>query len=368
MLCYDFPDPAPLNKQVKSNDLGHTEDNYIKLINKLKNLLPIECGDKLKALEEVISYVSSILYGDDLHRFATYNYYKKYVITALDELVLYVQEHSLMQYSQELALLKDEINDYLSKKEQYVKDISELEKQREKLQSQVDNLKEENQLLIDENTKIKASVDEYSTKMRKIGNDNQVIWEKVKDNDPIYAITPNTIHDYINELERAYMFKLGVSEQECKSDFMLNSSGLYALKKLLSSFKDHNNYDKSISYCIRKWDYLGIDSSCGITLGNIMSNIKLPKIVERTSTLPIVNLTNDVGDLNSVLRELHYQRVAFEALAKQRIAEAQLYSLFMALKQIAPEGYDFTQFAEIMDAYPIKPLLEDDGQSFTKKR
>ena len=368
MPGYTFPDPAPPNKQFKNIVLGQTEDNYIKLINKLKNLLPIECGDKLKALEEVISYVSGILYGDDLHRFATYNYYKKYVITALDELVLYVQEHSLMQYSQELALLKDEINDYLSKKEQYVKEISELEKQREKLQSQVDNLKEENQLLIDENTKIKASVDEYSTKMRKFDIDNQVIWEKVKDNDPIYAITPNTIHDYINELERAYMFKLGVSEEECKSDFMLNSSGLYELRKLLVSFQNRSNYDEPISYFIRNSDYLGIDASRGKAVKNIINNIKLPKIAERTSTLSVVNLTHGADELNGLLRELHYQRVAFEALAKQRIAEAQLYSLLMALKQIAPDGYDFTQFAEIMDAYPIKPLLEDDGQSFTKKR
>ena len=368
MPGYSFPEPITLSKQSKNVDLGQTDDNYIKLIKKLKNLLPIECGDKLKALEEVISYVSSLLYGDDLHRFATYNYYKKYVIAALDELVLYVQEHSLLQYSQELALLKDEINDYLSKKEQYLNDISELGKQKEELQSQVDSLKEEKQLLINENTEIKTSVDEYSAKMRKIVNDNQVIWEKVKDNDPIYAITPNTVHDYIYELERAYMCKLGVNEQECKSEFMLNSSGLYELRKLLVSFKDHNNYDKPISYCIRNWDNLGTDRSCGVTLGHIMSNIKLPKIVERTSALPIVNLTSDAGNLNSVLRELHYQRVAFEALAKQKIAEAQLYSLITALKQIAPKNYDFTQFAEVLDAYSIEPLLEDDGQNFTKKR
>ena len=368
MPGYAFQDPVLPNKQFKNIDIEHTEDNYIKLINKLKNLLPVECGDKLKALEEITSYVSSMLYGDDLHQYCTYNYYKKYAITALDELVSYVQEHSLMQYSQELALLRDEINDYLSKKEQCLKDISELEKQREALQNQVDSLREENQLLISENTKIKTSIDEYSTKMRKIGNDSQVIWEKVKDNDPIFAITPNTIHDYIYELERAYMCKLGVSEQECKSDFMLNSSGLYALEKLLSSFRDHNNYDKSISHCIRNWDYLGIDSSCGITLGNIMDNIKLPKVVERTFTLPIVNLTSDVGDLSGLLRELYYQRVAFDALSKQKIAEAQLYSLIMALKQIAPENYDFSQFTEVFDTYSIKPLLEDDGESFTRKR
>ena len=69
-----------------------------------------------------------------------------------------------------------------------------------------------------------------------------------------------------------------------------------------------------------------------------------------------------------MLKDLYYQKIAFEALAKQKIAEAQLYSLIMSLKQIMPENYDFNQLTEALEANQIKQLLEDNGQSFTKKR
>ena len=359
-----FPIPAPREIQYKENRNEQTVDNYIELINKLKSLLPLECGDKLKALEEVIKYVGALLYGDDLHCFITYNDYKKYVNAALDELVCYVQEHSLEKYSEELTLLKEELNGFLKEKEQYLKELEELKKEKEELQSQVAKLKEENQLLTEENTKMKASVEDYSKKMKSLENNNQVSWEPVKENDPIYAITPNTINGYIHELERAYMCKLGVSEEECKSDFMLNSSGLYELRKLLFSFKDRNNLDKPISYIINNSEYIGIDISRGRAVKSVINNIKLPKILERTSTLSISNSPNDKEDLNGFLRELYYQRVAFEAVAKQRIAEAQVYSLGMELKRIAPEGYDFSEFPEIME----KPSLEDKGRSYIKNK
>ena len=354
--------------QFKDNNTNQINDDYMKLIKRLSNLLPIECNDKLKALEEIMSYVASMLYGDDLHQFCTYNYYKKYVTTALDELVVYVQEHSIKQYKQELELLRKEINNYLYEKEQYLKEIEVLKKEKESLQSKVDSLRKENKLLINENTNVKTSIDKHSAMMKKLVSNNQVIWEKVKEDDTIYAITRNKIANYISELEKAYMCKLGVSQQECESDFMLNSTGLYELKSLLLSFRDEDNYNKPISQCIKEYKFLGIDCSRGVALGAMMKNVKLPKIIERAPALTTLNLTNDTGDLNGLLKDLYYQKIAFEALAKQKIAEAQLYSLIMSLKQIMPENYDFNQLTEALEANQIKQLLEDNGQSFTKKR
>ena len=112
-----FPNPIQNITQYRDNNSSQANDDYINIIRRLSNLLPIECEDKLKALEEIIIYVSSMLYGDDLHQFYSYNNYKKYAIKALDELVIYVQEHSLTQYRQELDLLREEIDALKSEKE-----------------------------------------------------------------------------------------------------------------------------------------------------------------------------------------------------------------------------------------------------------
>ena len=363
-----FPDPIPNNMQFSDNDLSQVNDDYIKVIRKLSNLLPIECKDKLKALEELIIYVSSILYGDDLHQFYAYNYYKKYVIKALDELVIYVQEHSLAQYKQELDLLRVEIESCLSEKSQYLREIDALKSEKELLQKQIDDLKIENQVLLDENTSIKTSIDKNSAMMQKIVGNNQVAWEEVKEGDPIYFVTAYTINSYISELKKAYMSKLGISEEECESDFILNSSGLYEIKRLLGSFENHDNNNKTIYYCINSYSLLGIDCHRGSELDKLMQKVKLPKIIERTPTLPVISLTNNSENLNGLLRELYYQKIAFESLAKQKITEAQLYSLIMSLKQIVPENYDFTQYTEVFDENPIMQLLEDNNQQYIKKK
>ena len=81
-----FPTPTSRNFTV----INH-KDEYAKLVERLKELLPNMTSDELKSLEEVMIYVISIIYGDDLHRFAVYNSNKKYLKDALDDLVSYVQ-------------------------------------------------------------------------------------------------------------------------------------------------------------------------------------------------------------------------------------------------------------------------------------
>ena len=361
MPGYAFPNPVLPNKQFENIDLGHTEDNYLQLIKKLKALLPIECSDKIKALEEVISYVSAILYCDDLHQFATFNYYKKYAIDALSELIAYVQEHSIDNYGLELALLKEEIEKAIYEKEQYLIEISELTDEREKLQSEVKILKDEKDALSLENCELKKSLDNYRNMMQACNGDCQVVWENVTDDNPIYAVIPTDIADYIYKLKQAYRYKLGISEEECESDFILNSAGLLELQKLLLSFEKYN--DKPISYLIENTSYLGIDIGRACSLKKLMPNIKLPRIIKKQNALLDVNLTSSDGNLDGLLRELYFQRMALDALAKQRIAEVQLSSLIAALKQTLPNNYDFNQITQILDSYSTKLLSKDEYDS-----
>lgn len=148
-----------------------------------------------------MTYVSAILYGDDLHKFATYNYYKKYVTDALDELVIFAQEHSLLGFNKQLAALKDEINALLAEKETYSKAISMLLNEKEMLINDVQSLKEENASLSHENEMIKKSLTDYHSVMQKLGGDDQVVWEYITENDPLYAVTPNKITDYVYKLK-----------------------------------------------------------------------------------------------------------------------------------------------------------------------
>ncbi len=113
--------PEPNQRKFSNKNIRQDNNDYIAVIRRLNNLLPIDSKDKLNALEEVIIYVSSMLYGDDLHQFYSYNNYKKYATKALDELVVYVQEHSLAQYRQELDSLRIEIDALKSEKELLLK-------------------------------------------------------------------------------------------------------------------------------------------------------------------------------------------------------------------------------------------------------
>ena len=362
-----FPNPAPFMYQANGTNIEQTDDNYLKLIEELKHLIPVECKDKIKSLEEVISYVSAILYGDDLHKFAAYNYYKKYVTQALDELVIFAQEHSLDDFSKRIALLKDEINYLLIERKTYSKDVSMLLSEKEKLVVDVQSLKDENAALRLENDKIKESLKEYQTIMQKLGESDQVVWEKISDEDPLYAITPSKITDYIYELKQAYMKKLGISEKECDSDFMLNSSGLFELKTLLLSF-DKSDYHYPVR-SLMVMD-LGPYSNCKrSSLAALMRNIKLPRVIKNTKSLTSNDLFNNCDNVNGVLRELYLQRMALNALSKQKIAESQVYTLIQMLKKLAPSDYDFSQIMELDGGYdPSMLKLLTDSETEHRNR
>ena len=349
--------PAPSTLAPSVSNINHQDFEIVK---RLKTLMPIECEDKLKSLEEIISYVSAILYGDDLHKFAEYNYYKKYAIDAIDELILYVQGHSLDSFCEELEMLKREISELTEKKEKYGEDISDLEKERDILLTEVGELRREKNALLDESEKIKNSLDNYNLIMAS-DNSSEIVWEKVDSNNPIYGICPSKIHDYVMKLKLAYMHKLGISEEECDSDFMLNSSGLFELETFLRSLESKYYY-KSISFLIGSVDCLKpLDI---YALKNIMNNIKLPKVLRKKTSL--YSMSSKDSNISQLLRELYFQRMALDAIAKQKIAETQLYSFLEIMKEIVPENYDISQVIKQFDnssSNSIEVVLEDEKYS-----
>ena len=203
-----FRDPAvvvPIRPIVEEKK---DEFDYSQIIKRLKKILPVECEDKERDLEEVFSYLCSLLYGDDLHQFVTYNNYRKFAYGALDELVQYVQKNSLEGFKEELDALRGEIDFLLSKREACLASISYLTQEKDNLLCEIEDLKAEKDALLSEREKIIAALQEYATAMNKPSYDDiEVVWEPITEDDPIYAISPSYIGRYIKELKDEYITK-----------------------------------------------------------------------------------------------------------------------------------------------------------------
>lgn len=334
-------------KSYETTTIGSKKsDDYSQLVEQLKRLMPIGCSDKEKALKELFKYVSSILYGDDLHRFATHEYHSKDAILALDELVSYVQQHSL----ENLETLREQLKTDIESKEKQIEEIAQLLQERELLESEVEILRNRKEQLSGEEEKIKKSLENYSSIIRREINGEEVVWEEVKPNDTIYGITPKNIGSYVETIKKAYMTRLGISKEECDSDFILNSSGLFELEKLLNTFSIDRR-DTPINVLIARSHLLsGNDEKSASTLSKIMPKIKLPRVINK-------RIAQGSSEGNNMLRELQFQRQALEAISDKRIAEAQLYALVDLFKKVAPEDFDFSQLDSIFKL----DLTFDDG-------
>ena len=114
-----------------------------KIMKEIMRLIPGQSKEKIEALKEIVWYLGAILLGDDIHKFATYNYHTKYAKDALDTLAKYVQENSIQEYEKMVEELKKEITVLENKKENLSTDISNLEKYKLELKQNVSDLSDE---------------------------------------------------------------------------------------------------------------------------------------------------------------------------------------------------------------------------------
>ena len=114
-----------------------------KMMKEIMRLIPGQSKEKIEALKEIVWYLGAILLGDDIHKFATYNYHTKYAKDALDTLAEYVQKNSIEEYEKIVEELKKEIAVLENKKENLSTDISNLEKYKLELKQNVSNLSDE---------------------------------------------------------------------------------------------------------------------------------------------------------------------------------------------------------------------------------
>ena len=75
-----------------------------------------------------------------------------------------------------------------------------------------------------------------------------------------------------------------------------------------------------------------------------LASLKLPKykIIKNNIDSICVNERTMPTNVQSMMRELHFQRIALEAIIKQKILEAELETVLGVLQSVLPEGYDLT--------------------------
>ena len=309
--------------------------------------------DKQKSLEVVIAYISGLIYGDDIHKYATYSYYTGYTKKALDEIVPYIQEITLDGFQKKLETLKSELEKYKKEIETEKEEIERLSKEKETLEIDVKNLKEEKETLEKENDETKESLNRYNSIIKSELSGQQVVWETISDDHPIYGVTVREIYSYIDKIKKSYMCKLGITKSECDSDFMLNESGLEELKILLDSFQ--SGFEYNTIYQLIHGDYnVTWATNRAKGLEKLMRNIKLPRIVIKKELNSTISTSEDS---QSLIKELYYQRKLLEALAKQQIAENQLSYLISLMKARIPE-FNFEEITElVIEESSVEPKL-----------
>lgn len=352
---------------------------YERVISNIPGLASTKLIDKETYLWQLLEYVDAMISGDDIQQIASYNYSSKTAQKALKELSQSIQVDLLSYYREKRRELKDEIATLEGKKQEYTQCVESLKENRETLESEVtaldsklaeikgkletlringltqveeeikakkreliselDLLRKESKALQEANEKIKKSISTYNKTTMALLADGEVTWETVSRKDAIYQVTPENVQDYIGNVKKAYMTKMGISQEECDIDFTLNSPSLEMFAHLLkSSFYEYSDWAVS-SIIDETWLTYSYANKAQV-LKETLSNIKMPKITKKSLT---VNGSQTVsnGNIESALRDLYLQRLLIESITRERILEAELNTMIQLLRQYVPAQFDF---------------------------
>lgn len=388
------------------NDIfpGESYTKTIELIERIKRLVPLD-KDKVTYLEILISYVDGIINGDDLHQFSTFQL-SDLAKKALSEIMNDVHSQILESYRTERMDLQDNIanlsvqrnNLYtqvksledtksslvresnslsleLEKLKRELQELrvngfnkvqSEINAEKQRLDFEVESLNTEKNSLNTYIDELKSIIDTYNKTISKFDeNDEEIVWENLPEDSPVYSLSVNNIDLFINNLVEEYMQKTGESEYIAKNSFRINCQGLYAISDILKNADGVEIYKTlTIGFIINKnWAY-GIDIKIAKMIKEALSTIKLPNYKNKNRNMNNVSKNSIPNNMDTLLRELHFQRFAALALAKQKILESQLQSVIRILHNIAGPDFDFSSLQ--LNDLELENLLSNNSDSSTK--
>lgn len=177
------------------------------------------------------------------------------------------------------------------------------------------------------------------------------MWTKINSDDPIYNTNYHSIDDYIHSLKLIYQEKTGCTWEQTELSFKKNCPELTPLANLIKSF---NNKDTPSTASLRiiiktpNWDARGKHKAAAIIA--LLGTLKLP-IYGETKQLPSIPRISTIPEnMNLLLRELQFQKITLEAIAKKQIAEANLLAVINLLAKFIPSEIDLN---ELLSQYNI---------------
>lgn len=390
-------------------DLFPGESYYkaIDLIKKVKRLVPITSKSSIDYLENIISYVDGLLNGDDIYSYTTFAYASKYAKEAFKEITDEIHEHALEEYRRERAKLQEEVSTLSTKQNVLADSVEELEKRkndlqqqlglvsvelaakkkelddlkqsginqvnkevssiRERLDNEINSLTRSKKSLESSIEELKKMYDSYSVTVSELCKERtEITWKPVSNNSPIYNTNYRTIESYIESLKIEYMDKTGVSREVCDKEFNKNCPGLSQFIEVLKSFCFTDiPACSSLKSIISKDDWSSSFHQKADSLNSMLKLFKFPCFQPVVSNIDTCSLTRETipTNINSMLRELYLQRIATEAITKQRIAEAELRSVIAILKTVAPKDFDFRSLLSYYNGFDslLSGAIEDEN-------
>lgn len=367
---------------------GVSRERALELIKNMERLIPLGTRDRIWYLEVLIKYVDGLVNGDDIMQYTTSNMMSPLAKKSMEEILTEVHEKVLSSYRDERSELKSEVGELskqktlleesiehlLSRKEELfgqttslgeevtrlnreyenlrnnrIAEIDEeVRKQRETVELEIARLEEEKSALSKSVGELKNLLNRYSlivSETSKHKGECEVTWVPVDKSHPIYTTNAKTIGDFIVSLKLEYMDNMGVTREECEREFSKYAPTLNAifnsLKKLHFEVPSCSSINQMLKY------FSTFDNVHQYSINQIiasLASLKLPKyrIIKDNIDSICVNERTMPTNVQSMMRELHFQRIALEAISKQKILEAELETVLGVLQSVLPEGYDLT--------------------------
>ncbi len=367
---------------------GVSRERALELIKSMERLIPLGTRDRIWYLEVLIKYVDGLVNGDDIMQYTTSNMMSPLAKKSMEEILTEVHEKVLSSYRDERSELKSEVGELskqktlleesiehlLSRKEELFGQTTslgeevtrlnreyenlrnnrmaeideEVRKQRENVELEIARLKEEKSALSKSVGELKNLLNRYSLIVSETSKQKgkcEVTWVSVDENHPIYTTNAKTIGDFILSLKLEYMDNTGATQEECEREFSKYAPTLNAIFNSLEKLNFDVPKCSSINQMVKYFNTFTTVNQYSINqIIASLASLKLPKykIIKNNIDSICVNERTMPTNVQSMMRELHFQRIALEAISKQKILEAELETVLGVLQSVLPEGYDLT--------------------------
>ncbi|MDE6292594.1 MAG: hypothetical protein K2L98_02810, partial [Bacilli bacterium] len=246
----------------------------LEIVERTKRLVP-DTEEPTGYIMDLIKFTDTILNGDRIQQCFSLETYTKFAKNALEELMkvfheqrmesMRLERQSLQKENEDLEQKADTLKEQVSQLESDKKDLVkknaslsvELEKlnnsledrkanglkqveeevgsERQKVEDEIKALEEQKNVLSTSIDELKNIIKEYNQQIAALGNEEEVTWEPISADSPIYNLTSDTVDEYIEYLIFEYMEKTNTPREKTEIIVKKCLSGLYSIAEYLKN-------------------------------------------------------------------------------------------------------------------------------------